>query len=76
MKETGLGTMIEQSLKDLEAEKERIEAAANAPEGNEEDDMFNYEKNVMVNDEDFKEFAEMQEELTAEDIALLEEDER
>lgn len=76
MKETGLGTMIEQSLKDLETEKERIEAAANAPEGNEEDDMFNYDKNVMVSDEDFKEFADMQEELTAEDIALLEEDER
>lgn len=68
--ELGLGNMIENALKAIEDEKEHIKEAGNYAEAlqnsNEEDNLFNYEKPVLE-DEDFDDFNNLQEAMSDED---------
>ena len=68
--ELGLGNMIENALKAIEDEKEHIKEAGNYAEAlqnsNEEDNLFNYEKPVLE-DEDFDDFNNLQESMIDED---------
>lgn len=68
--ELGLGNMIENALKAIEDEKEHIKEAGNYAEAlqnsNEEDNLFNYEKPVLE-DEDFEDFNDLQEAMSDED---------
>lgn len=68
--ELGLGNMIENALKAIEDEKEHIKEAGNYAEAlqnsNEEDNLFNYEKPVLE-DEDFDDFNNLQEAMGDED---------
>lgn len=68
--ELGLGNMIENALKAIEDEKEHIKEAGNYAEAlqnsNEEDDLFNYEKPILE-DEDFDDFNNLQEAMSNED---------
>lgn len=68
--ELGLGNMIENALKAIEDEKEHIKEAGNYAEAlqnsNEEDNLFNYEKPVLE-DEDFEDFNNLQEAMSDED---------
>lgn len=62
--ELGLGNLIENSIKNLEKEKESIEAAANGEidEQSEEDKLFDYNNaNQLLSLEDYKEFNEFEE---------------
>ena len=74
--ELGLGNLIENSLKQIEREKEQIQEAGNYAESledrNSEDNLFDYDKPV-VSDNDFKEFFNMQEELADEDNEFFKE---
>ena len=66
--ETGLNSMIEVAVQQIEDEKNRIEAAANAEEIDEEDKMFDYDNlNAVLSNEDFVDFSEFQEQLSGED---------
>ena len=62
--------MIENALKAIEDEKEYIKEAGNYAEAlqnsNEEDNLFNYEKPVLE-DEDFDDFNNLQEAMSDED---------
>lgn len=68
--ELGLGNMIENALRAIEQEKESIQEAGEYAEAlensNEEDDLFDYDKNV-IEDEDFQEYYDKQEELIKQD---------
>lgn len=68
--ELGLGNMIENALKAIEDEKEHIKEAGNYAEAlqnsNEEDNLFNYEKPILE-DEDFDDFNNLQEAMSNED---------
>lgn len=68
--ELGLGNMIENALKAIEDEKEHIKEAGNYAEAlqnsNEEDNLFNYEKPILE-DEDFDDFNDLQEAMSDED---------
>ena len=68
--ELGLGNMIENALRAIEQEKESIQEAGEYAEAlensNEEDDLFDYDKNV-IEDEDFQEYYDKQEELMKQD---------
>lgn len=68
--ELGLGNMIENALKAIEDEKEHIKEAGNYAEAlqnsNEEDNLFNYEKPILE-DEDFDDFNNLQEAMSDED---------
>lgn len=68
--ELGLGNMIENALKAIEDEKEHIKEAGNYAEAlqnsNEEDNLFNYEKPILE-DEDFDDFNGLQEAMSDED---------
>ena len=68
--ELGLGNMIENALRAIEQEKESIQEAGEYAEAlensNEEDDLFDYDKNV-IEDEDFQEYYDKQEEMLKED---------
>lgn len=68
--ELGLGNMIENALKAIEDEKEHIKEAGNYAEAlqnsNEEDNLFNYEKPILE-DEDFDDFNNLQEAMNDED---------
>lgn len=63
--ELGLGNLIENSIKNLEKEKESIEAAANAEESDaksEEDKLFDYDNaNELLSLDDYRDFNEMEE---------------
>ena len=67
MEETGLSSMVEVALKQIEEEKERIKAAAEAPEQDEEDKLFDYENTDFLNDQDFVDFKEFENDLSEED---------
>ena len=62
--ELGLGNLIENSIKNLEKEKESIEAAANAGENNEtaeEDKLFDYNNTEeLLSLDDYREFNAME----------------
>lgn len=69
--ETGLNSMIEVAVQQIEDEKNRIEAAANAEEIDEEDKMFDYDNlDAVLSNEDFVDFSEFQEQLSGEDAAF------
>ena len=76
--ESGLGVMIENAMKQMKEEEERIKAAAEAKvSGQDEDqDLFNYdEEKVTVNDYvEFSEFEESLEDYDTEYYSSLEED--
>ena len=67
VEETGLSSMVEVALKQIEEEKERIKAAAEAPEQDEEDKLFDYENTDFLNDQDFVDFKEFESDLSEED---------
>ena len=67
VEETGLSSMVEVALKQIEEEKERIKAAAEAPEQDEEDKLFDYENTDFLNDQDFVDFKEFENDLSEED---------
>ena len=62
--ELGLGNLIENSIKNLEKEKESIEAAASADENNEnaeEDKLFDYNNTEeLLSLDDYREFNDME----------------
>ena len=74
--EAGLSQMIENAMKQLMEENDRIKEAGEAGEDN-EDDLFNYDKPV-IELADYEEFAEFNEELEEENEdffnSLLEDD--
>lgn len=75
MEEMNLGNMIESSMKEIMADKER-EAQVDA-DGNEEDEafeeqLFSESSDQLLSDEDFMAFDEMEEILEQNDIAYLE----
>ena len=77
--ESGLGIMIENAMKQMKEEEERIKAAAEAKEtGADEDrDLFNYDEDVKLTVGDYQEFSEFEEDLEDYDEAYydsLEED--
>ena len=73
--ESGLSIMMERAIKQIDDEEARIKAAAEAGEDADEEAMFNYDKPVFEI-EDYQEFKEFGEELSAEDeeymLSLLE----
>lgn len=73
--ETGLSSMIEMAMRQMEDEKAKIEAAAELGEDTEEEaenKMFNYDAEVVpVSAADYEEFNEFQEELEDEDYDNL-----
>ena len=72
VEESGLGSLIESAVKQIEEEKERIKAAAEQSEEQSEDDLFDYDKVESVLDtEDFAEFKEFEEELEIDDNEFL-----
>lgn len=60
--ETGLTTLMENALKQIEEENERIKAAAEMGEAleDEEDKMFSYDNDKLITDEDISEFKDFQ----------------
>ena len=68
--ESGLGAMIESAFKQMNEEKERIQAAAELTEEAEEQQMFDYDKS-LVTAEDRIEFADFMEDIEEEDRDLL-----
>ena len=77
--ESGLGIMIENAMKQMKEEEERIKAAAEAKEtGADEDrDLFNYDEDIKLTISDYQEFSEFEENLEDYDAAYydsLEED--
>jgi hypothetical protein len=65
--ESGLGVMIENAMKQMKEEEERIKAAAEAKEaGNEDADLFNYDDDIKLTTGDYQEFSEFEEDLEEE----------
>ena len=77
--ELGLGNLIENSIKNLEKEKESIEAAANAGENNEtaeEDKLFDYNNTEeLLSLDDYREFNDMEDDWEDEACKVYEEQE-
>lgn len=77
--ELGLGNLIENSIKNLEKEKESIEAAANAGENNEtaeEDKLFDYNNTEeLLSLDDYREFNDMEDDWEDEAHKVYEEQE-
>lgn len=77
--ELGLGNLIENSIKNLEKEKESIEAAASAGENNEtaeEDKLFDYNNTEeLLSLDDYREFNDMEEDWEDEARKVYEEQE-
>ena len=66
--ETGLETMFENALKQIEEEQQRIKEAAEAGEEAEEDKLFDYDADVdSLDDQDFFDYQEMLDELGEKD---------
>ena len=64
--ESGLGNMIESALKQMEEEKEKIKAAAENDAEDEISKMFNYEEEVIA-DQDYSDFKDFEQSLSDED---------
>ena len=77
--ELGLGNLIENSIKNLEKEKESIEAAANAGENNEtaeEDKLFDYNNTEeLLSLDNYREFNDMEDDWEDEARKVYEEQE-
>lgn len=77
--ELGLGNLIENSIKNLEKEKESIEAAANAGENNEtaeEEKLFDYNNTEeLLSLDDYREFNDMEDDWEDEARKVYEEQE-
>lgn len=77
--ELGLGNLIENSIKNLEKEKESIEAAASAGENNEsaeEDKLFDYNNTEeLLSLNDYREFNDMEDDWDDEARKVYEEQE-
>ena len=77
--ELGLGNLIENSIKNLEKEKESIEAAANAGENSEtaeEDKLFDYNNTEeLLSLDDYREFNDMEDDWEDEARKVYEEQE-
>ena len=73
--ESGLGTMIETALKQMQEESDRIAAAATIPsETEEEDDLMDYDKSIVqLEDKDFEDFKDFENELEDLDDEFLKE---
>ena len=73
--ESGLGTMIETALKQMQEESDRIAAAATMPsEAEEEDDLMDYDKSIVqLEDKDFEDFKDFENELEELDDEFLKE---
>ena len=73
--ESGLGTMIETALKQMQEESDRIAAAATMPsETEEEDDLMDYDKSIVqLEDKDFEDFKDFENELEELDDEFLKE---
>ena len=63
--ESGLGIMIENAVKQMKEEEEKIKAAAAAGEINadEDKDLFNYDEDIKLTTGDYQEFSEFEEDL-------------
>jgi hypothetical protein len=63
--ESGLGIMIENAMKQMKEEEEKIKAAAEAGETNndEDRDLFNYDEDIKLTTDDYQEFSDFEEEL-------------
>ena len=62
--EVGLGSLIERAIQQIEEEKESLRKnTGEVDEDQEEKDLFNYENDIVLKDMDFKQFAELEEEL-------------
>ena len=70
--EVGLSTMIEGALKQIEEEKERIKEAAELSEEDEEAQLFNYNTDDLLDDQDFSDFKDFEADLEDEDRAFYE----
>lgn len=64
--ETGLGTLMERAVVQMNEEEQRIAEAAKKGEQNEEDELFDYEK-PLFEDDDYSEFSDFQETQREED---------
>lgn len=73
VEESGLGSLIEAAVKQMEEEKERIKIAAEQSEEETEDDLFDYDKaeNNPLDVEDYSEFSEFQNKLEIDDNEFL-----
>ena len=72
--EMGLGNLIENALKQIERDriKEELSDKDDIDEdGSFEDDLFNYDTNIVLSDEDFVAFNELEEELESIDNEFL-----
>ena len=73
--EMGLGTLIERAMKLLQEEKEAINLAGNEMDGDAEDALFDYDRDIVdLSNDDFRNFSEFEDELENEDFELEEED--
>lgn len=68
--ESGLGTMIESAFKQMAEENERIQAASEVTEEDEENQLFDYDK-PPVSADDRIEFIDFMEDIDEEDAELL-----
>ena len=73
VEESGLGSLIEAAVKQMEEEKERIKIAAEQSEEETEDDLFDYDKaeDNPLDVEDYSEFSEFQNKLEIDDNEFL-----
>lgn len=71
--ESGLSIMIENAVKQIKEEAERIEHAAadSQPEELEEDKMFNYDETPVLTVQDYMDFSDFEQELEEEDAEVI-----
>lgn len=65
--ELNLGLLIENSIRLITDEKERIQEAQEKGEENEEDELFNYERNIVLEDADFEALRNLEAEMYEDD---------
>ena len=69
--ESGLSSMFEVALKQIEEENERIKEAADNSEEDEEAKLFDYNNSVVIDTDDFEDFSDFQEQLEEENEAIF-----
>lgn len=71
--ETNIGSLIENAVKQLEKDKLKDELSDDTDDEDEsfENDLFDYDKDISLTDEDFANFKELEEELANEDNEFL-----
>lgn len=70
--ESGLGVMIENAMKQMKEEEERIRDAANQSEQDEEAQLFDYDKSPLTT-QDYIEFSEYEDKLNKENQIYFDE---